>query len=345
MDILASPCDGIIECRDRSDEIYCSDDTTSHIIIVASIVGVILLYFGLAYRHKIFFCLKAEDSRVKKGDGKKKLTKTVIFQEFQNYHNHSATIKKINNFFFFVIFSQKKERMNQILVEFYDLLENIKKKDEAEVYLYLHSNFDPAIVTAIDKAKFPGLKEKTIGFIEGTTGKKFITKLQDSFTENDRLRKSNSAVQTIRKMVSTQVDLVKDLILTISLLTIMGGPGAIYDFPNRFASVVVLLYAGTIAAPLLLSILQLVVSNPYLIFQFMKGTAAKLNRIIMIMICLALGMFNYALLVFNHEETEEIAISKAKLFTDASDFEVSQLFEECVQLKAEQVEFVKIDLG
>ena len=230
--------------------------------------------------------------------------------------------------------------MKIILIEFYDLLDKIKNNDDAEIYFYLHRNLDPAVTTAIDEAKFPGLKQKLIGFVEKTVRYKFITKIQDKFTENDNLRKSKTAMTTLWKMTSYQVDLVKDTILTISLLVIMGGPVAIYHFPTKFPSTIVLSLAATIVVPLLMSSIQLAIRNPYLILMFMRKTALRLNRIIMIFICIGLSVFNYALLVFNFE-----VVSKAKKLTDATDEEVLELIYECKLLRTQIIKYVQTDLG
>ena len=69
------------------------------------------------------------------------------------------------------------------------------------------------------------------------------------------------------------------------------------------------------------------------------------NRTIMIVICIVLSSLHYALIVFNLEESKEMAISKAKQLNDATDSEVLDLFEECKMLMAEQAGFVKIELG
>ena len=343
MDIISSPCDGIVECHDFSDEIYCSDNSISHILIVVSILGVITLYFGLHYRYQIIFTLwGSKESRImkKKEVTQKKTSKEEIFEEFKNNHHHLHTVKKVQNFLLYIIYSQKKDNKNNILKEFYDHLNIIKKKDEAEVYIYLKQNFHPVVITAIDKSKFPGLAGKLIDFIEETSNNKFISKLQDKFTINDNFRKCKSAVQTICKLLSNQVDQIKDLTLTITLLSIMGGLEAIYYFPTKFPALIVLSYAGTIIVPMLLSILHVALNDPYLIFLFMKKTAAKLNRILMIILCIVLSFFNYAFLIFNFEETQEKAITKAKKMVDDDD-----LFAKCELLKREQIQFVKIDLG
>ena len=74
-------------------------------------------------------------------------------------------------------------------------------------------------------------------------------------------------------------------------------------------------------------------------------TAEKINKIIMILICILLAFFNHAFLIFNLEEINETAITTAQKLIDATDSGVLQFLEEHKILKSDVIQFVKIDLG
>ena len=226
------------------------------------------------------------------------------------------------------------------------MLSKIYNHEEPEVFAYLHRNLDPALTTAISDAKFPGLLQKTIDSIEECVNYKFITKFQDNLrTEWHSLRKALSVASTLWKLISYQLDLVKDTVLTITLLHLMGGPIAIYHFPTNFSSVIVMSFAVTIIVPMIFSTTQLAISNPYLIFLLMKKRAAKLHKIVMIFICMGFCSLNHIFLVLNYEETKENAVSRAKDFNEIDNNDVLELFEDCKMIKTEISEFLKIDLG
>ena len=65
----------------------------------------------------------------------------------------------------------------------------------------------------------------------------------------------------------------------------------------------------------------------------------------MIFICIGLSVFNYALLVFNFEETKEKVVTKAKKLIDATDEEVLELIDECKLLRTQIIKYVQTDLG
>ena len=75
--------------------------------------------------------------------------------------------------------SQKSDKINEICIEFYDILDKIHNHEISEVFVYLNRHIDPSITTAISDAKFPGLKQKIILKLEGCIGYKFITNFQD----------------------------------------------------------------------------------------------------------------------------------------------------------------------
>ena len=255
-------------------------------------------------------------------------------------------IKKMNVYLLHVIYSQKKENMTETLIQFYDMLEKIFHHDKAEVYAYLHRNMNHSLAMEVNDAKFPGLMQKTIDSIEDCFRYKFITKMQDKLkTEWTTLDKILSASYSLGKIIAHQVDLVKDATLTISLLYIMGGVVALYNFPTKFSSAIVMSFAGTIIIPWTLSSLQLAISDPYLIFLFMRQRAAKLSRAVMVTICFLLSFLNEFLLEFNFEEAEEIAILSAKKFKEYEVDEILRLFDDCKSVKKQVVENLKTNLG
>ena len=125
----------------------------------------------------------------------------------------------------------------------------------------------------------------------------------------------------------------------------MGGPMAIYYFPDKFPAVIVLSYAWTIILPMIMNIVHLAINDPHLIFNFARKTAEKINKIIMILICILLAFFNHAFLIFNLEEINETAITTVQKLIDATDSGVLQFLEEHKKLKSDVIQFVKIDLG
>ena len=346
MDILASPCDGVVECHDRSDESQCSDDTISTLVLIFVVLEILVLYSILKYNREKIGRMKGMRKK-KKSCNEPIFYKDLIFGNFQNNPNESAVIKKINHFLFYIIFSERREKMNEILLEFYDMLYVILNNDEAEVFAYLHRNLDPALAMAITEAKFPGLKQRTINFIERKCSSKFITNFQDKLkTEWTTLnRVLSTSYPLFFKMISHHLDLVKDIILTISLLVTMGGPVAVYNFPTRFSSAVVMLSAGAIFFPMIMSSIHLVISDPYLIFLFMRRTAERLKRRMMIFICLSCSFLNEFFLEFNYEELHEKSIEKAKEFIENGEDEVLKLFEDCKIVKKQVLEHYKINLG
>ena len=344
MSIIASPCDKIVECLDASDEYLCSNDIIAQIVLVATVCGIILFYICLKHYRQIGAKLNMTGCKNRNNVIQKKINKLEFsFEEFKDQPNDADSIRKVSNYLLYVIFSQKLEVMRKVLIEFYDLLDIIHNHREADVYKYLHNNLDPVIADEVNEAKFPGLKNRAIKKVEKTVQNKFITKFQDMIMESEALNRNFATLLTLIKLANHQTDFAKDLVILISLLIIVGGPAAIYNFPTNFSSVIVICLAVTIAVPLWMSSVQLVINDPYIIFNFIGKAAHKINKVIMILICMLSSSLNTMLLIFNYEEMKENARITAKEFD--SDGNAAEIFKKCRILKIQLVEFLKLDLG
>ena len=80
LEIIAGPCDGIVECRNSIDESSCSDDSTT-IIVAVVVIGVIILYFTLKYSHQISNS-KVRNKINKKEGHRGEESRKNLFEEF-----------------------------------------------------------------------------------------------------------------------------------------------------------------------------------------------------------------------------------------------------------------------
>ena len=344
MDIIATPCDKIVECLDAYDEKFCFNDIISPIVGIITVLGTIFFYFFLKYHKPITGRLTCSNVKVQSDQCSQGQNSEILFEfhDFKDNPYDPKIVMKGSNYLLYIIFSQDQENMKKILIEFYDLLDTIHNHSEAKVYAYLHRYMDPVLTDAIDEAKFPGLKQKAIKKLEKIVNIKFITNFLDTLTKREDLQRTFATFITILKLANQQSDLAKDTVVTISLLIIVGGPSAIYHFPTNFSSVVVMCFAATIILPMWMSSLQLAINNPYLIFHFMGKSAKRIKKIVMIFFCI-FSPINPILLIFNHQEAKENARIRAKQYSDTDN--ASEHFENCKMIKTDLVEFLKLDLG
>ena len=215
------------------------------------------------------------------------------------------------------------------------------ENDSAKIFCYLKANINTDVTTEIIQHKFRGLKTKARNFVEKMVGKKIITYCLNKITEERSLRMMLSSLGTLLSILSHIVDIVKDSILALSLLSIIGGAVAILEFPTNFSSTVVLCWMGTIIVPILVSSLYLALTQPFLVFTSTRLRAMRGGRVLAALGCLLLSPFNIVVLKTNLEMTEQTAIEAARDLSGNT----LDLFQECDLIEAKIQEYLQIEQG
>ena len=215
------------------------------------------------------------------------------------------------------------------------------ENDSAKIFCYLKANINTDVTTEIIQHKFRGLKTKARNFVKKLVGKKIITYCLNKITEERSLRMMLSSLGTLLSILSHIVDIVKDSILALSLLSIIGGAVAILEFPTNFSSTVVLCWMGTIIVPILVSSLYLALTQPFLVFTSTRLRAMRGGRVLAALGCLLLSPFNIVVLKTNLEMTEQTAIEAARDLSGNT----LDLFQECDLIEAKIQEYLQIEQG
>ena len=163
--------------------------------------------------------------------------------------------------------------------------------------------------------------------------------IRNKLIENEFLIQIVSTIITIAKIISNALDTIKDLFLAVSILIIVGGPEAVWNFPTYFGSIIAVISFGTIFIPLALSTLQLVVVDPWAILTSKRSHS--ISRTLMTFICFLFSWINPILLLNAYQSAKEDARRAAKENAKAS----SKIFDKYRVLKAHFVEHLKIELG
>ena len=211
-----------------------------------------------------------------------------VLQDYEKNHDNSENIDEVNDYLFHTMFAERTETMDKLCLSFYELEVKIHKDNEAEIFRCLHEKIDPKITKVIHDAKFGSLQQRAIDYIQDCFGTKFITEIQN--TENEAILQIFAMLRTILRLGSHYIDVFKDTFLTFTLLTIIGGPAAIINFPKNFTTVVVMGLVTSILLPLFMSSLHLAIYNPYLLFNlrlpkvYMRGLTVFCSFLVPIII-------------------------------------------------------------
>ena len=338
MTILATPCNGIIECYDGSDEDSCSDTLSIYFLIIA-IFGIIITYLVLEYLTK---------NNVTKQITRENYIENIFlddkdknYSDFVAQHRNKEVLEETNTILLHLIYSQSRDVIKEKCLAFYGLVEKAENQNEPEIFCYLHNNFDSIIVKEIYKAKFPGLTEKFTDKVEKLFHRRFITEIKDKVNKNEELDETLSAVNAVRKVITSFLDLFKDSYLAIYLIVIVGGPMVIVDFITNFTSVIILSLMGTIIIPIITVSINIAINGPHLLFSFSEYYIAQKKTGKIVALCLFCGPFIPLLLIHSLRTTQR----RAKRCARRKDQNAIQLFKKLKKIKALLASMCRIELG
>ena len=335
---IATACDGIIECYGGKDEAYCSSIGSS-VTIGLILIGVVSIY--LASKLIRFLKQDQEQEEVNLGEPD---TESVI-AKYERDHENPDMIELINTHLLHIIYTHEKDKAQKIFRKVYDVEDRHYKGNNSDIFYRFRTNVDPVVVSEILEAKFPGLTQATIDCLEGCFScccSRFITRIQDSVTKSEWKTQVFQTISKIIKILTNFVDLLKDSLLTYSMLKTVGGLDTLINFPTNFSSVIIMISFSLIVGPLILSTLTLVLNNPSLIYKTGKENGV-VRRVMSTIICILCSIINPVLLINTLEKAKDEARKEAKKNQDPK--QISAKFSESRRIKLHYVHHLTIELG
>ena len=339
---IATACDGIVECLGGTDELNCSSIGSSKTIGMI-LIGVVSIY--LASKLLRFLYSACDLDQEKEEVNLAKLESESIITKYEKDHENPETIELMNTHLLHIIYTQEKDKAQEIFRKVYDVEDRHYKGNNSELFYRFRTHLNPLVVSEILEAKFPGLTQATIDFIERCFSgccSRFITKIQDSVTKSEW---KTQVFQTFLKIIKIQahfVDLLKDSLLTFSMFRTVGGLDTLINFPTNFSSVIIMISFSLIVGPIILGTLTLVLNNPSLIYK--TGTEhGVVKRIFATLICIICSFLNPVLLISTLEKAQDEARKEAKRNQDPK--QITAKFSEYKKIKLYYVHHLSIELG
>ena len=326
---LATPCDGIVDCYDGSDEALCKDQTLTTFLISGSVVTILIIYLGIKYTRKInrtFASVKDEVACPQFQD--KSLRK--MLEKFEHHRDDSDAIAQVNTYLLHILHTKKIKDAKRIYVKFYDLEAYLQHGNKAKIFHSLHHHLDPLLVDKIVEAALPG-------FCDCILSSGLVISVKNAIISREWLSDLLFTTWGLVKVLLTYVDILGDTCVTVSLLWIVGGPMAIFTYPTQFTSVVVIALSASVILPLMASSLHLSTNHPYLLFNI------QTRRSVTVLYSLLCSWLIPVILINSHEAVKEqvrIIIKK-----NTQDCRILGLLQKCRTLKYHLVEFLRIELG
>ena len=332
---LATACDGTVECLNNEDEVLCQTQILSipNLILTGTILLMMVLYLVLKYSRKA--------NKIKNDPCVKREKIGEIFKDYEKHSDNPEIVTKLNNMLLHIIKTLPSDETKKVCKSFYALVAKINKCDESKIFHNLHLHLHPLVVDKIYISNFPGFTEKLINFLEFLSCSRIITKLQDRIIRTPWMKHTIDTIITMVKISANYADLLKDTILTVSLMRITGGLRNVLLYPTQFTSVIVLGLAASILGPIFMSSINLALNNPFLLMCLLTNLHSR--RSVAMVCCVMLSVLTPILLIVHYQHAQERM--RIMVENNIHDGQVTLLMRNCMSLKNELVEHLQIELG
>ena len=333
MEIYAVPCNGVIECLDHSDELGCKDNYKANVVLIISSILILILVVVAQIRSVPSY-----------------LGRTVLFdvtrtQELLDKLNRNPddedTIQELQLHLYHTEHTQTVEVKEKVFVKVYDGL-GAKHYDQAKLYHYLHTRFDPVLVQKMSDARFPGCTAGLINLIEEYFCRRpIVAEMTNFIARNEWVKRFLAVTSVIIKIQFKYLDIFKDLGLTIVMFELNGGINAILDLPTNFGSVIVMTMGLSILLPMVLSSIHLWVNNWNMLIDAKQSKVTKIRKYLINPFKIISFPFHPVFLENLYIKIEE----QARLMAQKSDIRAVQLKNQCRKIRMQLASLFRIELG
>ena len=337
---IATRCNNIEECHGGKDEELCSENANTKTILAVAICFSLGVFLGMKLQQIVHFMKNDMRAKNKKAKEEEQYFEEQIQILKENPEDKIAS-KNINTFLLHIQNTKKTSVVKKTFIKFYDYLVEIFENDKARIFAYLKTHIHSDVTTGVVEHRFRGLKTKIIDYTETKIIRsKLITFFSDKVTENPFLRLYLSSYSTIFSLLSHILHTVKDGLLALTLLNIVGISGII-DFPYNFSTAVVMSWMWTIIVPMLLSSVHLALTQPFHVFSSTRLRAIKGGRTLAALGCLLLSPLNTVVLKINLDISRQDAIEAARRMSP----DTVDLFNECDLIEYTLQKYLQLKLG
>lgn len=342
MEIYATPCNGIVECLDHSDEDGCGDNSKINIIIVVSSLILLIIFVVLRFISANSVCRKIEPTEGLEMSIPSFSKFSIIHKDkYQHDIYDSNFVQELNLILHHSIHTKTVEEKNKRLSLVFDFLASENSYSEANTFLYMHTNLDPYLVQRIHMAKYPGITDTISNFVESIVRRPIISLTKDFINRSEKIKQFLEAGVAIVKMEMKFIDIIKDLGLSILMLELIGGPTAIINLPTNFGSAIVMVMFSSIIVPMLCSSLHLLVNNFNMFLPEDSPNSSKTKRFFRIALLFVMSPLVPVFLETHYHKVSE----EARRLAQEYNIKAVQKKKECKNIKKQLISFLRIELG
>ena len=281
---LAIACDGIPECFNGEDEKYCFQNLISPYLFVIVILSLTMMSIFVHWIiQKVSFARSSlsldsfEEFDVKdlflyslitgKQDEESETNLTHVFSESHAQPSYGIEI----NVSMIGLQSLNIHRNERIALnkKYYSMELEVHNGNVAETMVCLKKNLSWEVCGQINDDLVPGIRSR----FTPERVKDWI----DAFTATSLGSWMIYIVRRIARISSIYFDFVKDILLFVAMVRILGGPKALLRYPDKFSGQIVFILIASIFIPLITSGIQHAIKSPFLILGFKQKMVENAN--------------------------------------------------------------------
>ena len=308
-------CDGKAECDgDQDEEAMCQIfDLLTFIGLPATFV----IMVSIAAGYKCY----SEDKKDKKmkNCSEEKISEEVIAQSYETNTNKNLNVKLLRS----DLLNDKKTRIKGSCT-FFRFEHERNGRNLAQTVCSIKNYLYTSVYSVVNEDCFPGVTRK------------YCSPLEDILKRLKKIKWGSWLLVKIKQIAVIYIDSLKDIMLVVSILTIVGVT-SLYNFPTELSSIVVFCLIFFIISPMLLSSLILAVET----IEESHENLSCLSKTKIIAKNLILWFFNPLRLINKLEKVKDNLKNSAK---ENKTEEVLKNLEEEQKIRKKYTNLVRLDL-
>ena len=317
--ILAVPCNGVPECHNNADEPWICQNTltiiSSGLLSVFVTIITVFAFFKLKYLQRKIIDIH--------------FGKVLIFK-IKEWHDNES----FRSFGIFPLLAVNSVTLqNEILEKIAEEEKKFNKANEFQNMLWIKNTYSKFEIKEMALYLYPSVLKKIYPI-------RFVLEKFEKLTYSFEI--FWWLFNKVRQISFVYIDLTKDILITATLLSMIG-MNTIIVSPTAFPSVVVMCLIVSIALPLLLSSLQLARYHPDIIYgeDFYKQSRWRqvLGRIAIVL----MAFINPALFIHAYESNQEQL--KFQDLKEKKYEEIKRIGKKGEKIQRQYVKYIRTELG
>ena len=292
MQTVAVVCDGVQECFQSADEPELCTNSLISIYIISSMALFIVLFYVIE-RVAVDRCTRTQEEYSLESTDNCWNSRFADETSYRSFHQSECFSREMNIRITQLKYSNRFDEIRQFCLEILEHEKISHDNSENKIVLCLHKNLEPRVFDIAMKIIKPGFIARNFPKIS-------------QFIENVRESESVIRVLNVYFLISTMIEVSKDVMLAGTITAMIGGARALYDSFRTFTGMIVFCLWWNILIPLMFNTIGLLTEDPEVMLKPYNLSVAKQAKFIFQFCLFLLSFLNPIILLKSKQENYRI---------------------------------------